>query len=105
MDRSELPKYICHKIVRAAKITAFRGDGTDSPNLVLGEVGMVVLESAEWYEKHKPQVGGYYIVYEDGYRSFSPAQAFERGYSRFDLGQSENCGQAPPPVKENENDA
>jgi len=32
--------------------------------------------------KHKPEVGGYYVVYADGYKSFSPAQAFEEGYTR-----------------------
>ena len=26
-------------------------------------------------------VGGYYVVYEDGYKSFSPAGAFESGYT------------------------
>jgi hypothetical protein len=30
--------------------------------------------------KHKPQVGGYYVLYKDGYASFSPASAFEEGY-------------------------
>jgi hypothetical protein len=33
-------------------------------------------------EKHQPQVGGYYVIYEDGYVSFSPAAAFEDGYTR-----------------------
>ena len=31
-----------------------------------------------------PHVGGYYVLYEDGYESFSPAKAFEEGYTRFD---------------------
>lgn len=30
---------------------------------------------------HKPEVGGYYVVYRDGYQSFSPAKAFEEGYT------------------------
>ncbi len=29
----------------------------------------------------KTEVGGYYVVYEDGYKSFSPAGAFESGYT------------------------
>lgn len=37
---------------------------------------------AAYLRKHEPQVGGYFVVYEDGYRSFSPAEAFEAGYSR-----------------------
>jgi hypothetical protein len=38
--------------------------------------------SAEFVAKHKPEVGGYFVVYEDGYTSFSPAKAFEEGYTR-----------------------
>ena len=34
-----------------------------------------------YMQKHKPQVGGYYVVYEDGYESYSPAGAFEAGYT------------------------
>lgn len=32
--------------------------------------------------KHKPQAGGYFVVYTDGYQSYSPAKAFEEGYTR-----------------------
>ena len=34
-----------------------------------------------YMNKHKPEVGGYYLRYEDGYESWSPAKAFEDGYS------------------------
>ena len=37
---------------------------------------------AAYLEKHRPEVGGYYVLYKDGYKSFSPAQAFDEGYSR-----------------------
>lgn len=37
--------------------------------------------TAEYIAKHKPVPGGYYVVYKDGYQSFSPAEAFEDGYS------------------------
>lgn len=40
--------------------------------------------SAEYIRKHKPQVGGYYVRYKDGYESFSPAAAFESGYSKIE---------------------
>lgn len=36
----------------------------------------------EYMLKHNPQVGGYYVVYDDGYKSYSPAKAFEDGYTR-----------------------
>lgn len=38
--------------------------------------------SRRYMIKHNPQVGGYYVVYADGYKSWSPAQAFEEGYTR-----------------------
>jgi hypothetical protein len=36
----------------------------------------------EYMAKHKPEVGGYFVQYDDGYKSFSPAKAFEEGYTR-----------------------
>lgn len=36
---------------------------------------------SEYVEKHEPRVGGYYVVYENGYESYSPAKEFEEGYS------------------------
>lgn len=77
---TELPAYRSHKTVRAAKITAFRQNGEPGmPDLVLGEIGCIVTLLPDWHIKHKPQVGGYYVVYADGYQSFSPAKAFEEG--------------------------
>ena len=36
----------------------------------------------EYVRKHNPQVGGYYVVYKDGYKSWSPAEVFEKGYTK-----------------------
>lgn len=47
------------------------------------DAGYSVFEvSGEYMEKHNPAVGGYYVVYKDGYKSYSPADAFEDGYAR-----------------------
>ena len=35
----------------------------------------------EYITKHNPQPGGYYVVYADGYKSWSPPKAFEGGYT------------------------
>lgn len=79
----ELPVYQCHKKVRAARITGFRAAGDpEAPDLLLGQIGGIVSLLPEWHAKHKPQVGGYYVLYDDGYTSYSPAAAFESGYSR-----------------------
>lgn len=78
-----LPQYKCHKVVRAAKITGFRQNGNhDMPDMLLGEIGCIAVELPHWHAKHKPQAGGYYVVYDDGYTSYSPAAAFESGYTR-----------------------
>ncbi len=75
MQDIELPKYRCHKVVSAAKITALRQNGNpDMPDLVLGEIGGIVALLPDWHDKHKPQAGG-------GYKSYSPAAAFESGYT------------------------
>ncbi len=81
MVGTELPVYQCHKKVRAAKITGFRPADDGMIDLLLGEINAVASMPAEWHVKHKPQIGGYYVVYEDNYQSYSPAAAFESGYT------------------------
>lgn len=79
----EIPKYVCHKEVRAAKITKLlTGIGGSEVTLMLGEIGGCVSMDLDWVEKHKPKVGGYYVVYADGYTSYSPATPFESGYTK-----------------------
>ena len=81
----ELPKYACHKKVRAAKIIeieSHESDGTGSHTMIFGEIRAKEFLTDVWKEKHNPQVGGYYVVYEDGYTSYSPASAFESGYTK-----------------------
>jgi len=78
-----LPKYRCHKVVRAIKIkkqfpTSF-GWVVEG---VFDEKYYSVGVTDEYMDKHKPYKGGYYVLYEDGYESFSPAKVFEAGYSR-----------------------
>lgn len=38
------------------------------------------LVDREFMLRNKPEVGGYYVVYDDRYKSYSPAKAFEKGY-------------------------
>jgi len=76
----DLPKYKCHKVVSAAKIVAV----IDSETLML-EVGGSKFEhkiSGQPQLVTPRAVGGYYVKYLDGYESWSPAEAFESGYSR-----------------------
>ena len=80
---AEMPRYQCHKKVWALKIEKIAlGDGGGAL-ITPAENGYAPFAVDEAYcEKHKPQAGGYYVVYDDGYKSWSPAQAFEEGYTR-----------------------
>lgn len=78
-----LPKYKSHKVVEAFKIESIEPEG-DVFKLT-GE-GCAILVSRKYEKKHKPKVGGYFVKYEDGYLSWSPAEAFEKGYTRVDRG-------------------
>jgi len=79
----EMPRYKCHKEVWALKIANIKSDGEGCTALILPEDARyaVFKVSADYMEKHKPEVGGYYVVYKDGYLSYSPAEAFEEGYT------------------------
>ncbi len=91
-----LPLYLCHKKVRATKIIKLEpaaGDRPAGPNdetdggaiITPAEVGFGRIRvDRDYVKKHSPTVGGYYVIYEDGYKSFSPAKAFEEGYTRAD---------------------
>ena len=78
-----LPQYKCHKIVGAAKILQLENTSWGAVLWLSLDGGPVELRvSSEYVAKHNPQVGGYYVVYEDGYESWSPADAFESGYTK-----------------------
>lgn len=81
MPNPALPKYVCHKEVQALKIRSI--DRRDGKYFVVPfEPGFEPFEvEASWIDKHGPKAGGYYVVYKDGYTSFSPARAFEEGYT------------------------
>lgn len=89
----EMPLYQCHKKVWALKIKAIDKKPNPDPTGQTGassygavltpeEAGYAPFDvSPEYMTKHRPEVGGYYVVYDDGYKSYSPAAAFEGGYS------------------------
>ncbi len=86
----QMPRYKCHKEVWALKIKAIRQN--DQPTDLKGgswildveEPGYAPIEVShtDYILKHSPKVGGYYVVYRDGYQSFSPVKEFEDGYTR-----------------------
>lgn len=83
----EMPKYQCHKKVWALKIADIKmhdvGEGRGTVTITPAEKGYSPFEvDFRFLTKHQPKVGGYYVVYDDGYKSFSPAKAFEEGYTK-----------------------
>lgn len=82
----ELPKYRCHKIVHALKIKDITNpnNATDGSRLIyFEEEGYAPIAfERRFIDNHNPQIGGYYVVYEDGYKSYSPAKAFVEGYTK-----------------------
>ena len=93
----ELPRYRCHKEVWALKIKAIAYDSdaaliegreTDGSAIITPvEEGYAPIRVDREYVRKRlpvsgPIVGGYYVVYNDGYKSFSPEDAFEEGYTR-----------------------
>lgn len=92
-----MPQYECHKKVWALKINEVICHADADPSISIEEFAKtdkfqgchLMVENpfspipvdAEWYRKNKPQAGGYYVVYKDGYTSYSPADAFEEGYT------------------------
>lgn len=105
----EMPRYKCHKEVYALKIAEIQPmyarptiaelerllEGGSHPEItpsggVIGgyiivpeDEGFAPFEvSMEFVQKHAPEAGGYYVTYDDGYKSYSPAKAFEDGYAK-----------------------
>jgi hypothetical protein len=82
-----MPRWKCHKEVHAFKIREIKMVGepptasTDQRAMLVSTDGGTVVVTADYMRKHRPQIGGYYVLYEDGYHSFSPASAFETGYA------------------------
>lgn len=90
-----MKKYVSHKVVEAAKITAMgqvmTNDYGHEPvlrgwRLVLDGVEDAVIVEPEVFERTKP-VGddlGYLVKYKDGYQAWSPSKPFEEGYTALD---------------------
>lgn len=78
--------YRSHKLVTAGKITAARMIPNTCATLTLDD-GQEFNVDRTWLFKHlegediDALVGGYLVTYQDGYSSWSPAPAFEAGYT------------------------
>lgn len=80
----QIPRYKCHKEVWALKIAAIEIHEDKSATIAPADDGFAPFRTeAGWGERFKGDEDdpGYYVVYKDGYKSWSPTKAFEEGYS------------------------
>lgn len=83
----QMTRWKCHKEVSAEKILHI-SDPTEPGNesdgsRILHFAGSFRRVDRHYVQKHQPAVGGYFVVYDgDFYQSYSPAKAFEDGYTK-----------------------
>jgi len=83
----ELAQWQSHKIVRAGKVLPQQVEdtGEDSGILTVQDVNGApcrIEVPNNFFARGVPMPGDYVVVYDDGYKSWSPAKAFEEGYLR-----------------------
>lgn len=81
----EMPRYQSHKKVWALKIAALEIGQRREAKIAPADAGYGAFETADgWADRFKGSEAdpGYYVVYDDGYASWSPSEAFEQGYTK-----------------------
>jgi len=82
MISRQMPLYNCHKQVRALKIARIEREEAGGAVIFPEEEEFAPFRvNPDFMNKHQPKAGGYFVAYKDGYISFSPAEAFEEGYT------------------------
>lgn len=76
----EMPRYVSHKKVWALEIVT--ADRLTCKLTFLEKGYAAITVPAEMWSRYQPVPGDFYVVYDDGYKSFSPRKAFLEGYSR-----------------------
>jgi len=82
-DQSEMPKYQCHKKVWALKIAEIEMSEDGSAKIAPVDKGYATVTTKPKFPfKGSEDDLGYFVVYSDGYQSWSPTKAFDEGYTR-----------------------
>ena len=80
---AQLPEYQCHKKVRALAIAAIQINKDKSANIAPAAYGFAPFTTRPNFPwKGSERDLGFYVVYDDGYESWSPTKAFMDGYTR-----------------------
>ena len=100
-----MKQYKCHKIVSAARIISTSGSPTSDTNPLgthlIGLDDGRQIDVSDMRQFNKAESGGYYVKYDDGYASFSPAKAFEEGYHELTAPECSDTAQAQNEVGTN----
>lgn len=84
----EMPRYRCHKEVWALQFSHAQINTEGYLELSIMDEGFadLVMDEAftmkHWDAIEKAGFEGYLVQYKDGYKSFSPKEPFEDGYTR-----------------------
>jgi hypothetical protein len=79
---AEMPRYRCHKVVRAVRILKISNPSTDHSMTIIPSDDVAPFKvRGEYVNKHRPYVGGFYTLADDGEEGYAHPNAFERGYS------------------------
>ena len=83
----EMPRYQSHKKVRALQIKRIIKLDTGGYQLIFEDEYSPINVTDDYVVRNLPPlafnaINGYYVVYEDGYTSWSPKEAFEEGYTK-----------------------
>jgi len=84
-EGQEMPRYKCHKEVWALKISAMEIHEDESATIIPADEGYGTFTTPPGWGTSflgSEDDPGYYVVYKDGYKSWSPSDAFEEGYTR-----------------------
>lgn len=84
VDGTPLPLYRSHKVVGALKIAAIEVHKNGAATISPADPGYSPFKTAaKWAERFTGGEGdlGYFVVYDDGFASWSPTRAFENGYT------------------------
>lgn len=89
----QLADWKCHKVVKAGRIAQLPMKDVPTGNWLVGVEDVngaptKVQMPPDAFLRGMPMMGDYIIIYEDGYKSWSPAKAFEDGYDRMSEGKA-----------------
>lgn len=86
-DQVEMPKYRSHKVVHALHIAGVEIHEDQSATIAPKDAGYAPFRTrAGWADRFEGSEEdlGVYVVYRDGFTSWSPTEEFRDGYSLID---------------------